>query len=708
MAVASPGRHALQPPEGSESIAGTEPFRHRVPIDGLRAVAVLLVLLFHAGMPGLSNGYVGVDIFFVLSGYLITTILIRERWQSGRISLAGFYARRMRRLLPAAVLVLAVTALVYRLVADPLDLLANRAGFGWAAVYLSNWYFMFRSQDYFALSDAPSPVLHYWSLGVEEQFYLAWPLLLAGILALLVARRRLLAPALAALAVAAVALSWWIEVTNPTGAYFSTFARIYQLLAGAALAAWLLKGGDHRASRSASRAGTAAIAVSAVLLGSVILAGTGLTPWLVGVAGVLATLGFLLGIELRPDSRLLRPLVSVPAVKVGGWSYAMYLWHWPVIVLGALAVPWWSGMGWPVRVLVVITVTTGLAAATGVLVEAPVRRISLEAPRRRQLALGTGLAASLACGALVLGVVQAPVHVQQMAAVAAAGQIDDTTAETATVDIAHAPTAPTEPGPAVSRIRAAETGVRPSTVLMIGDSHAELWREGFLEAASAMGFTAVLITSSGCPWMDLPALSGETGEPVDCQEKLWEPALAAARAYQPELVILISRSVLSRHLLVDGEVLRSGDQGWAPVMSAGVARSLAQVAPLAKQVALIEPYPLTETPMLDCLVAGAEPSSCDQPVWAMPGTEEVVSLYRTLASRYPNVTSVSLAELICPDGLCPASADGLPAFADDNHLTHAFAATLVPGLLQVLADEGMVIRQASGRPVVDPEVGSGP
>jgi hypothetical protein len=133
---------------------------------------------------------------------------------------------------------------------------------------------------------------------------------------------------------------------------------------------------------------------------------------------------------------------------------------------------------------------------------------------------------------------------------------------------------------------------------------------------------------------------------------------------------------------------------------------LAQISPLAQQVALIEPYPLTQTPMLDCLSTAAVPSSCDQPAWAMPGTDDVISLYRDLARRSPNVTSVSLAELICPGGVCPAEVGGLPAFADDNHLTHAFAATLVPGLLQVLADEGLVVRRASGSPVVEPEVGS--
>lgn len=700
------------------TVASDPVFRHRVPIDGLRAVAVLLVLLFHAGMPGMANGYVGVDIFFVLSGYLITTLLVRERWATGRISLIGFYARRMRRLLPAAILVLVVTAILYRLLADPLDLLANRAGFGWASVYLSNWYFLAHSQDYFAVSDAPSPVLHYWSLGVEEQFYLAWPLVLVGLLGLLAARRRLLGPTLTALAAGTLLLSWWIDSANATGAYFNTFARVYQLLAGAALAVWLARRGERAAPSPHARRfrlGSSAIGASGVILAIVLVAGEALSPWLVGVIGVGATVGFLAGIELSPESPLLRPLVSAPAVRIGGWSYAMYLWHWPVIVLGALALPWSTGLAWPLRVILVLAVTMVLSAATGRLVEARTRRISLRTGVQRQVAVATGLAASLACGALVLGVVQAPMRVQQMAAIASAGQVDDSSATTATVDVVQAPadtTAPSDasadPGPAASRFHNAEARGRPSTVLLIGDSHAELWREGFLDAASTLGFTGIMITSSGCPWMDLPALSGQTGEPVDCQDKLWKPALDAARTYQPDLVILISRSVLSRHLVVDGQVLRSGDPGWASVMSAGVRTSLAQMVPLAKQIALVEPYPLTRTPMIDCLSTGAPPASCDQPAWQMPGTESVLPLYRQLASTYPNVTSVSLADLICPGGICPAEVDGLPTFADDNHLTHAFAATLVPGLLQVLADDGMLVRGASGTPVAEPEVGSLP
>jgi len=712
---AQPGQDS-QPVQESQP-APPEHLAYRPAIDGLRAVAVMLVVLFHAGMPGLANGYVGVDVFFVISGFLITSILLRERLGTGRIGFTAFYARRMRRLLPVSLLVLAVTAVAYRLVATPLDVEENRMGFAFSAVYLANWYFMAQSQDYFAAEIAPSPVMHYWSLGVEEQFYLVWPVLLAAILAIAVFRGRRLAFLLTVLALGATWLSLWLEQSNATTSYFNTAARAYQLLAGAALAAWLLAGGFGRwPVRARAGAANLAILVAGGLLAGSMFAGDALTAWQVGLLGVIATVLFLAGMEARAQSRLLRPMQSAVAVQLGRWSYSTYLWHWPVLVIGALVLPLMDPQApWLPRVTVAVVVTLALAAASYALVERPGQRLSLSMAWQRRSAIALGLAASVAVLGLSLGLLRAP---QSAAAIVATAQAVQQDAEdgVATIEVAQAPEPESEPGPAGTtdpaglpappggasispRALDATQQPRPSTVMLIGDSHAEMWRSGFLAAAKRLGFTGIVITESGCPWMSMPAISDRTGKLHQCQQTLWKPVLAAARKYRPDVVIMASRSVLSRRLLIDGQTVLAPDPRWQQAMSRGIDSSLREIAALTDAVVLLEPYPMTRRPMVGCLSTGAQPATCDQPAIGLPGTAEVERKYREVAGTISNVHSVDLDEAICPSGTCPAEVDGVVTMVDNNHLTEQFAARLVPQLMKALADAGVVVNGKDGIPV---------
>src|ERR1051325_1428873 len=203
---------------------------HRDDIQGLRAVAVLLVVLAHAGVPYLQGGFVGVDVFFVLSGYLITGLLLR-----GRLSLADFYVRRARRILPAAVLTLVVTDLVAQHLLNFVRAREAVSDSIWAALFGANVHFAQVGSDYFSRGQPPSPFLHFWTLSVEEQFYLVWPGIL--VLALLLGRRHLLA-VVAVLGAASLAWSVHDTTASPATAYFSTFARAWELALGAALAIW--------------------------------------------------------------------------------------------------------------------------------------------------------------------------------------------------------------------------------------------------------------------------------------------------------------------------------------------------------------------------------------------------------------------------------------------------------------------------------------
>ena len=293
---------------------------HRQDLQGLRAVAVLLVVLDHAGLPFLQGGYVGVDVFFVLSGYLITGLLLRQAHRDGRIRLSDFYVRRARRILPAAVLTLVVTDLVAH---QLLNLVRARQAVSdsvWAAFFMANVHFAREGSDYFSQLQPPSPVQHYWTLAVEEQFYLVWPVVLAGVLAVPFLRRRLLWIVLAA---AGASLAWSIHstATDATYAYYSTATRAWELALGAALAI-----AAPRLRGAAAWLGLACICAAAVAFSSS-------TPF-PGYAALLPTVGAALVIAASPG-RASRLLSLAPFRYVGDRSYAFYLWHWPVLVIAA-------------------------------------------------------------------------------------------------------------------------------------------------------------------------------------------------------------------------------------------------------------------------------------------------------------------------------------------------------------------------------------
>jgi len=362
----------------------TEPFRV-AGLDGLRAIAVIAVVLFHVFPAAMPGGFLGVDLFFVVSGFIITALLLRERAAAGRIDLRGFWLRRARRLLPALLaLLLVCTALAAAIGGDPL--LGIGPQLAGALSFSANWVLLGLGGDYFA-ETAPELFRHLWSLGVEEQFYLMWPL---ALLLLLRMPRRLRIVLIAALALAsAVAMGLLWDPALPTRVYYGTDTHAFGLALGALLAVVAERWPTRRlewprgAAIAVTGLGTASV-LGLVALAVLLPAGSWLVfrggLQLVAVLTALAIAGLLL-----PASPIARVLDATPLRWVGQRSYAMYLWHWPLLVLLTAAFPASPRTGVEALPLglAVIALTTAASAASYRLLEQPMRRDGVRATLRR-------------------------------------------------------------------------------------------------------------------------------------------------------------------------------------------------------------------------------------------------------------------------------------------------------------------------------------
>jgi peptidoglycan/LPS O-acetylase OafA/YrhL len=525
---------------------------YRKDVQGLRAVAVLLVVLDHAGVSFLSGGYVGVDVFFVLSGFLITGVLLSGVEKLGYLSFVDFYIRRAKRILPAATLTLVATIIASYFLLNVVR--ARQATWDslWASLFGANVHFSQQGTDYFARGQPPSPIQHFWSLSVEEQFYFVWPALLAMTLfgLALGARggahrsrrgRPVIRPTakvrLGAVAAAAVgaSLAWSIAQTDtaPTAAYFSTLTRAWELGLGALLAI----AGTH-VSRLAvglqailGWLGLGAIAAAAVTFSS--------TTAFPGYAALLPTVGAALVIAGGVSAASKRHgagrlLSTTPMRYVGDRSYAFYLWHWPVLIIATQ----YAGHDLSVGAnLALVAGAFALSMASYALVENPIRR-SHWSPS----ATGTLVPASVAAVAV--------------AAMFALNALDAKVLDVTDVAVAAAPVAPQARQPAAvsttkraplpgvaAAVAAARRGAKlPSgltpppdrlldpdyiyffpdgcvpvtdqqtssdicrlgdasagkTIVVFGDSHAQMWMPTVLAMAERDGWAVIPLVKSGC------------------------------------------------------------------------------------------------------------------------------------------------------------------------------------------------------------------
>ncbi len=351
---------------GPRAVARAAAETFRPDLEGLRGVAILLVLVFHAGIPGAGGGFVGVDVFYVLSGFLITGLLLRERAREGRVDLVRFYARRARRILPAAAVVLLATLVASWYLLAPIDLPRVAADGVAVALSVGNIRFALEATDYFAANATPSPLLHYWSLGVEEQFYFVWPALM--ILAMR-ARSRVFV-GLVVLAVLGLSFGASLALTDVAApwAFYSLPTRAWQLALGGVLAVTAVGVARLPGSLAAAAGwgGLAAIIAAVVLIDPSV-------PY-PGTAALLPSLGA--AAVVLGGARRWSPgaLLAVPPLRfLGRISYSLYLVHWPILVLPAASLAF--GEELPIEMRLVLAVASVFAAtALHILVEQPLHR----------------------------------------------------------------------------------------------------------------------------------------------------------------------------------------------------------------------------------------------------------------------------------------------------------------------------------------------
>ncbi len=717
-------------------IAGDTPTPHeekrvqrtgfRPDIEGLRAVAVIAVVLYHAGIPGVTGGYIGVDIFFVISGFLITGLLWREVTTTKTVALGRFYGARARRLLPAAATVGIITAIGAAVVLPPLQARSVFLDGIASALYVGNYRFAIEGTDYLGPNTA-SPFQHYWSLGVEEQFYLVWPVLIIGT-AWLVGRvgqfratESRAAPYAVVLGVVGVAsltaAVLWTH-TSPPWAFFSLPTRAWELAAGGLLAL-SMRQWRRLSLLTASIAGWGGL-VLILLTCTQVNAGT---PY-PGTAALLPVLGTALIIGggcvtggLGPGRLLCRPAMRA----IGRVSYSWYLWHWPVLLLmpASLGEP----AGLPAR-LTATAVSAGLAVITLHLVENPGRfAAALRRSAKASLAVAGAASAAAACACvLLLNLVPVPVghgvaapranivavppsaipaispqeamvrqtFVQARAAVAAAAGLR---AVPSNLDppLAEAPADKAAvfvngcvrswrqvlQGFGQSECATGDTA-SPTTVALIGDSHAAMWNPAFQRLAEQRHWRLETLAKVTCPLQELRIFSPYLGrEFTECEQ--WRgQIMARVQAEHPRLVVMS----MSRRYGADFGFV-SYDPAWIDTLG----RTVAQLRSTGATVLVLGPAADPHSSVPTCLSAHLDDAGACAPPRSVAVNSDGIAAEQAATTgaggRYADLT-----DLFCTPDRCPMIVGDTLVFRDDNHVTTEYAQLLAP-VMGALADRAL-------------------
>jgi len=640
----------------------------RPDIQGLRALAVGGVVAYHFGLTALPGGFAGVDIFFVISGWLITTHLMQEITETGRLDLMRFYARRARRLLPAALFVILATLASGYFILAPQEQALYSRGAMFASAYAINLWLLRWSFDYFATDATSNPFIHFWSLSVEEQFYLAWPALLL-LAAWLRPGRRTTVAVIGAAGLASFAACLWLTSAAPAWAFYFSPLRAWEFAAGglATLAPAAFPG--HRAWLRAALGwlGLALIATGYFLLSEDLP----FPGWyaLLPVAGTVLVL--LSGAGERSEAKAgwqalgPAPALSLPPLQwIGTLSYSLYLWHWPVIVYAQMLVP---DLTVPQR-LGCGVLALALSVLTYHLIENPARRGGW-------LAVGTrALAPALALTGVGVAVAYANAHLAtrnidpaQRGIEQAAEQpsIARATDKNCLLDF-HTVT----PKPCV--FGAADAA---HTIVLFGDSHADHWSTPLVEAAKRNDTRVVTYLKSSCRASRLSTFSPALKRDYTECDAWREQAITDIIHAKPRLVVISEFSIgnLTR------DMPKASRKAETARWQAGLRSTLQAFSRAGVETAVIRDVPINDS-FADACVARAlwwraAPSRCDTPR-ADAANDGAAAAERAIVHSVPDTLYVDLTDRFCGPTSCHVVIGGKLAFRDRHHLATAFAETL--------------------------------
>jgi peptidoglycan/LPS O-acetylase OafA/YrhL len=659
--------------------------QNRIDIQALRAAAVLLVVVFHFFPTRLTGGYVGVDAFLATSGYLITGHLVRELEKNGAVDLPGFWARRARRLLPASFLVLAVVAIGAYCLAPPSTWLATSRDITWATLYSANFLFARNATDYFAQDAAPSPVQHYWSLCVEEQFYLFWPLVF-GLVGLLTRKKALVSrQVMGVVSFLLLASSFWfcVRITNhsPATSYFLPWTRAWEFVAGGLIAIYNIQWPSRIRPEVPRWLGLASlVAIAALQTDSAAFPG-----W-IATLPVAATL-----LILVPSRRSMSPLdfgILRILEPLGNISYSVYLWHWPLLVLfrqhtGRDAVG--------VELLVLLGATVLFAIFSKRYVEDPIRFSPWFAEGRVRRTL---LATALGTCAILLFPFGLSLRFRNLHA-AATAEIHSAREYTANPCfgagspasgppcaglsgnslLVPSPLAPDDrpdrkciSGRESTDLQVCEFGDEqaPTRFALVGDSHAAHFVPGMAEAARRSNARFLVMLKGGCPLTQLRR-SGKDTASRSCET--WKAKVRAKLAERKDLKTLVSASRIVGARKASGYV-----EEWK------------RLPRHIRDVVVLRDIPEATPSVIECLNrlpsrdAQLERGACATPRSLGLRSDPAVKAAKHLHKR---ARYVDLSSIFCDTDWCyPVIGHSLVYF-DDNHMTETFSRTLWPHFVQI-------------------------
>jgi len=686
-------------------------------IEGLRAIAVLAVLLFHAGVPGLGGGYVGVDVFFVVSGFLITSLLVAEKTNTGKVSLGAFYARRARRILPVSALVAVATLIASWIWLEPLRLRSLSNDVLAVALFSSNFVFANRGADYLQSALPPSPLQHYWSLAVEEQFYVVWPALVMlvclGIGTQTLRNIRLRVGITAAVAaVASFAACMALMNSSQPWAFFSPHTRAFELAIGALVAVIPIGASITLVRMNAFLAWCGLVGIIATV---VMFSETTTFPGPWALAPVMATAFLLRGgnaTSWAPEA-LLR--VS-PLQWLGSRSYSAYLWHWPVLIIAAAALDKKLSV---FEGLICLMISLALSEFSYRFVENPVR-LNHNIVGIRAMVLAVSLIAVVS-GSAVLAQNNQPSLDGGVAATAPTLITESSTTIDSSVSTTTIPVKPELPdqSPPVEAIVQAMTAtglpsnIAPSlqgaisdmptiysnnchasfsaiepkncvygdatsaTVIgLYGDSHAAQWFPAFEKMAIKRNWKLIIYTKRGCPPADIPTYSKVLG-------KVYKECAPWRENVFKQMVVDGVQTVFIAHF---DRLLSASTRVpmWQKEWRTGLQSTIDQLTAKGITPVLMEdtPYPGQDVPT--CLSRHYTNVQLCNPIISSAYRDDMHQMLEDF-----DATSVHVLwtrHWFCTDAGCPTVVGNILVYRDDNHMSVTFASFIAPLLDAAVVD----------------------